>query len=72
MRIAILGTRGIPANYGGFETFAEQNASWLEDYALFCALKDSHGGVAWHGWESELMRREAPAIAKAQRERPNF
>lgn len=24
MRIAILGTRGIPANYGGFETFAEQ------------------------------------------------
>jgi glycosyltransferase involved in cell wall biosynthesis len=24
MRIAILGTRGIPARYGGFETFAEQ------------------------------------------------
>jgi hypothetical protein len=24
LRIAILGTRGIPANYGGFETFAEE------------------------------------------------
>ncbi|MEP7269884.1 MAG: glycosyltransferase [Acidobacteriota bacterium] len=24
MKIAIMGTRGIPANYGGFETFAEQ------------------------------------------------
>jgi glycosyltransferase involved in cell wall biosynthesis len=24
MRIAIIGTRGVPANYGGFETFAEQ------------------------------------------------
>jgi hypothetical protein len=24
MLIAILGTRGVPANYGGFETFAEQ------------------------------------------------
>src|SRR5262252_3179996 len=24
MRIAPLGTRGIPANYGGFETFAEE------------------------------------------------
>jgi len=24
VRIAIIGTRGIPANYGGFETFAEQ------------------------------------------------
>ena len=26
MRIAILGTRGIPARYGGFETFAEELA----------------------------------------------
>src|SRR5438094_9255162 len=24
MKLAILGTRGIPANYGGFETFAEE------------------------------------------------
>ena len=29
MRIAILGTRGIPANYGGFETFAEELAPRL-------------------------------------------
>ncbi|MBI4458911.1 MAG: DUF1972 domain-containing protein [Acidobacteria bacterium] len=29
MRIAILGTRGIPANYGGFETFAEELSSRL-------------------------------------------
>ena len=28
-RIAILGTRGIPANYGGFETFAEELATRL-------------------------------------------
>src|SRR5437660_3394555 len=27
-----------------FETFAEQNASWLDDYALFRALKDAQGG----------------------------
>lgn len=31
MRIAILGTRGIPANYGGFETFAEEMAPRLVD-----------------------------------------
>lgn len=31
MNIAILGTRGIPARYGGFETFAEQAARrWVE------------------------------------------
>lgn len=29
MKIAIIGTRGIPANYGGFETFAEECASGL-------------------------------------------
>jgi glycosyltransferase involved in cell wall biosynthesis len=29
MRIALLGTRGIPANYGGFETFAEELAARL-------------------------------------------
>lgn len=29
MRIAILGTRGVPASYGGFETFAEQLATRL-------------------------------------------
>jgi hypothetical protein len=29
MRIALLGTRGIPANYGGFETFAEELSARL-------------------------------------------
>src|SRR2546425_4703938 len=29
MKLAILGTRGIPANYGGFETFAEELSARL-------------------------------------------
>jgi hypothetical protein len=29
LHVAILGTKGIPANYGGFETFAEQLATHL-------------------------------------------
>ena len=29
MRIAILGTRGVPASYGGFETFAEELSARL-------------------------------------------
>ena len=29
MKLAILGIRGIPANYGGFETFAEELATRL-------------------------------------------
>ena len=40
MRIALLGTRGIPANYGGFETFAEELATRLagrgHDVTVYC------------------------------------
>src|SRR5712664_278282 len=41
-----------------FETFSEQNSSWLDDYALFRALKTAHGGAPWHEWESSLVHRE--------------
>jgi len=46
-----------------FETFAQQQASWLEDYARFRALKDAHGGVAWNEWdhEREELREEVEA-----------
>ena len=40
-----------------FETFAQQHAKWLEDYALFRALKDAHGGVAWNEWEPTALDR---------------
>ena len=40
MRLAILGTRGIPANYGGFETFAEELSKRLvkrgHDVTVYC------------------------------------
>jgi len=34
-----------------FEAFTRQQAHWLDDYALFRALKDEHGGVAWTEWD---------------------
>jgi len=51
-----------------FETFAEQNASWLDDYALFRALKSAHDDAAWHEWEPSLVRRETVALARARQE----
>jgi glycosyltransferase involved in cell wall biosynthesis len=40
MRLAILGTRGVPASYGGFETFAEQLSTRLvargHDVTVYC------------------------------------
>jgi 4-alpha-glucanotransferase len=49
-----------------FETFAQQQAHWLEDYALFRALKDAHGGVAWNEWEPSLVRRTPLALERAR------
>jgi glycosyltransferase involved in cell wall biosynthesis len=40
VKIAIIGTRGIPANYGGFETFAEESAARMaahgHDVTVYC------------------------------------
>ena len=45
MRIALLGTRGIPANYGGFETFAEELSTRLaarsHQVTVYCREKYS-------------------------------
>ena len=37
-----------------FESFCEENSFWLEDYALFMALKNAFGGISWHNWEQGI------------------
>jgi len=49
-----------------FQEFCTRHAGWLDDYALFRALKDAHGGIAWNGWDPALVRRESVAIRAAQ------
>ena len=45
-----------------FERFCQENADWLEDFALFIALKQAHGGAVWNTWERELVMREPAAL----------
>ena len=49
-----------------FENFTAANASWLEDYALFMALKEANGGGAWNDWKESLRKREPSALEKAR------
>jgi 4-alpha-glucanotransferase len=49
-----------------FEHFSHQASSWLEDYALYRALKDAQGGKAWNEWEPSLTRRDAGTLARAR------
>ncbi len=46
-----------------YAPFTSRNAHWLDDYALFVALKDAHEGRSWNEWEPELVAREPAALA---------
>jgi hypothetical protein len=51
--VAILGTRGIPANYGGFETFAERLALQFlargVPVTVYCRRNYATAGAEWQG-----------------------
>ena len=49
-----------------YAAFCADNSFWLDDYAVFMALKDSHGGAPWTEWEEPLCRREPSALEAAK------
>lgn len=67
MKVAIIGTVGIPANYGGFETLVEQlvrhNHSEDLQYAVYCSRK-SYNDERWvyHGAKTEYVGLNANGI----------
>ena len=44
--------------------FIEANRSWLEDYAIFAALKDHHAGMPWIEWEQDIATRQPAALER--------
>ncbi len=38
----------------GYQAFCEEHRSWLEDFALYAALKEYNGGKPWLEWEDDL------------------
>jgi 4-alpha-glucanotransferase len=54
---------GSASQDGGFAAFCESKRSWLEDYALFMALKDAHEGAIWSTWEKDIATRQPEAMA---------
>src|SRR5262249_32750642 len=51
-----------------FERFCRDHAHWLEDYALFRALKTKYDDAHYLEWPAELVRRTPTALARARRE----
>ncbi|HUB02632.1 MAG TPA: 4-alpha-glucanotransferase [Terriglobales bacterium] len=45
-----------------FDQFCKNNAPWLDDYALFMAVKDQNGGIIFTRWEPAIRRRDPDAV----------
>lgn len=50
------------------ETFRETNRWWLEDYALFMALKEHFDGKVWNRWPGPLVQRKEEALKEARQQ----
>ncbi len=47
-------------DYCGY--FCDENKDWLDDYALFMAAKEYHGGVEWTKWSEDIAFRKDNAV----------
>lgn len=51
-----------------YSVFLADNGFWLNDFALFCALKDYHNGASFDCWENGFKHRETEYIKRARAE----
>jgi len=56
-----------PGEREQFGSFCQQNASWLETYSLFMALKDAHSLAAWNTWEEDIQKRHPQSLERWSR-----
>ncbi len=56
------------ADHAAFEAWCAENAHWLDDFALFAALKEHHGGRPWVEWPEGEALHEPSALEAARRE----
>ncbi len=51
-----------------FQAFRQAEKEWVEDFALFMALKEVHHGRPWYEWESGLRLRHPATLSAARRD----
>jgi 4-alpha-glucanotransferase len=49
-----------------YEKFCTDNAGWLEDFALFSAIRADLQGIAWNLWPDDLKLRKPGALENAK------
>ena len=48
-----------------YRSFRLEHADWLDDFALFMALKDEHHGHPWTEWDPTFSNREPDTLQNA-------
>jgi 4-alpha-glucanotransferase len=56
----------VPALREAFDAFVKAEADWLDDYALFMALKDAHQGRSWQEWSPPARMKQADFVKKTK------
>lgn len=51
-----------------YKAFIKAESDWLEDYALFTAIKKKLNGISWIEWDPDLKKRKAEALNKMKKE----
>jgi 4-alpha-glucanotransferase len=64
--VASFARRLAASQRASFATFCEEQAFWLDDFALYMALKEVHDLRPWHEWGWELACRQPAALAHWQ------
>jgi 4-alpha-glucanotransferase len=57
-----------PGLDAAYDTFQREQALWLDDFALFMALKDAHHGAVWSAWEPGIAMRTPGALERWRRQ----
>lgn len=51
-----------------YERFLTEQGHWVNDFAMFIAIKEQQGGVSFYDWPEELARRDPDALENAKRQ----
>ena len=60
--------RRMPLERQGFDDFCRKRSAWLDEFALFMALKEAHNNVMWMLWDRALALRDPNALERARKE----
>lgn len=65
--VGIADSAGTAGEADPYDEFVRENAFWLEDFALFMAVREKFGReLSWDDWPEDLRRRKKPAMERAR------